>query len=60
MSLDAVLTLVFCVSPLCVDVDDEYEDEEDHWEEGAEDLLEKGEGMMFHSAGVVGCIFPLC
>lgn len=25
------------------DVDDEYEDEEDQWEEGAEDILEKGE-----------------
>jgi len=24
-------------------VDDEYEDEEDQWEEGAEDILEKGE-----------------
>lgn len=24
------------------DVDDEYEDEEDPWEEGAEDILEKG------------------
>lgn len=31
----------FCV--LCLDVDDEYEDEEDQWEEGAEDILEKGE-----------------
>lgn len=27
-----------------VDVDDEYEDEEDQWEDGAEDILEKGEG----------------
>ncbi|KAF3848193.1 hypothetical protein F7725_021221 [Dissostichus mawsoni] len=25
-----------------LDVDDEYEDEEDQWEEGAEDILEKG------------------
>lgn len=25
------------------DVDDEYEDEEDQWEEGAEDILEKGD-----------------
>lgn len=24
-------------------MDDEYEDEEDQWEEGAEDILEKGE-----------------
>lgn len=31
-----------CFSPLCLDVDDEYEDEEDQWEEGAEDILEKG------------------
>lgn len=31
-----------CVSPLCPDVDDEYEDEEDQWEEGAEDIMEKG------------------
>ena len=29
-------------SSLVVDVDDEYEDE-DPWEEGAEDILEKGE-----------------
>lgn len=28
---------------VCPDVDDEYEDEEDQWEEGAEDILEKGE-----------------
>lgn len=27
---------------VCLDVDDEYEDE-DPWEEGAEDILEKGE-----------------
>lgn len=27
---------------VCLDVDDEYEDE-DQWEEGAEDILEKGE-----------------
>lgn len=27
------------------DVDDEYEDEEDQWEEGAEDILEKGEKL---------------
>lgn len=33
----------FC---LCPDVDDEYEDEEDQWEEGAEDILEKGEEAM--------------
>ena len=33
-----------CVSLcVCPDVDDEYEDEEDQWEEGAEDILEKGE-----------------
>lgn len=31
------------------DVDDEYEDEEDQWEEGAEDILEKGEaGLSFY------------
>lgn len=34
---------MFCVSPLTPDVDDEYEDEDDQWEEGAEDILEKGE-----------------
>lgn len=28
------------------DVDDEYEDEEDQWEEGAEDILEKGEAEL--------------
>lgn len=28
------------------DVDDEYEDEEDQWEEGAEDILEKGEAVL--------------
>lgn len=35
-----------CLSYLFIyfpDVDDEYEDEEDQWEEGAEDILEKGE-----------------
>lgn len=26
-----------------LDVDDEYEDEEEQWEDGAEDILEKGE-----------------
>lgn len=26
-------------------MDDEYEDEEDQWEEGAEDILEKGEDL---------------
>lgn len=30
---------------LFADVDDEYEDEEDQWEEGAEDILEKGEDV---------------
>lgn len=30
---------------LCLDVDDEYEDEEDQWEDGAGDILEKGEEM---------------
>ena len=33
-----------CFSPLFLDVDDEYEDE-DQWEEGAEDILEKGEKL---------------
>lgn len=33
----------FHVSFLWLDVDDEYEDEEEQWEEGAEDILEKGE-----------------
>lgn len=37
------LTSSFSVFPLYPDVDDEYEDEEEHWEEGAEDILEKGE-----------------
>lgn len=39
------LQLKLCFSSLWSDVDDEYEDEEDQWEEGAEDILEKGEGM---------------
>lgn len=33
----------FCFPP---DVDDEYEDE-DQWEEGAEDILEKGEECIY-------------
>ena len=35
----------FSLTPLSFspDVDDEYEDDEDPWEEGAEDILEKGE-----------------
>lgn len=33
------------LSSLSVDVDDEYEDEEDQWEDGAEDILEKGEDL---------------
>lgn len=33
---------------LYLDVDDEYEDEEDQWEEGAEDILEKGGGLIFN------------
>lgn len=40
------MRLSFCFSPLCLDVDDEYEDEEDQWEEGAEDILEKGEKLI--------------
>lgn len=28
-------------------MDDEYEDEEDQWEEGAEDILEKGEVLLY-------------
>lgn len=27
-------------------MDDEYEDEEDQWEEGAEDILEKGKKLV--------------
>ncbi len=30
---------------LCLDVDDEYEDE-DPWEDGAEDILEKGKKLL--------------
>lgn len=39
------LTLTSCpfLSLPSPDVDDEYEDEEEQWEEGAEDILEKGE-----------------
>lgn len=28
-----------------LDVDDEYEDEEEQWEDGAEDILEKGKKL---------------
>lgn len=38
--------LSFFVSSLFLDVDDEYEDEEDQWEEGAEDILEKGKKLV--------------
>lgn len=31
-------------------MDDEYEDEEDQWEEGAEDILEKGEVLLYFLA----------
>lgn len=34
----------FSLPPL--DVDDEYEDEEEQWEDGAEDILEKGENLI--------------
>lgn len=36
------------------DVDDEYEDE-DQWEDGAEDILEKGTLWGIVSSGVRGC-----
>lgn len=65
-----------CFSPLCLDVDDEYEDEEDQWEEGAEDILEKGKEAVWtawwelylqHFSGntvsslcFVGCFFSVC
>lgn len=66
--------LSFCFCSLCLDVDDEYEDEEDQWEEGAEDILEKGEGMkgavlttFYHvntacslHTGVVHSLFSVC
>lgn len=41
------LSHIICsyLSLLFIDVDDEYEDEEEQWEEGAEDILEKGEDM---------------
>lgn len=44
------------------DVDDEYEDEEDQWEEGAEDILEKGEVELASSTcfpAVVLVFFPV-
>lgn len=41
------------------DVDDEYEDEEDQWEEGAEDILEKGEAEPDSPRCCVFVVVPL-
>lgn len=38
------------------DVDDEYEDEEDQWEDGAEDILEKGEELKLFRGHEESCI----
>lgn len=38
-------------------MDDEYEDEEEQWEEGAEDILEKGEDLSLFSGHDEFCIF---